>query len=42
MLAITLGSASVSAFMNNTPVVVILTPVVIALAHSMGASASST
>jgi di/tricarboxylate transporter len=40
MLAITLGSASVSAFMNNTPVVVILTPVVIALAHSMGASPS--
>jgi di/tricarboxylate transporter len=40
MLAITLGSATVSAFMNNTPVVVILTPVVIALAHSMGASPS--
>ena len=37
---ITAGAASISAFMNNTPVVVILTPVVIALAHSMGISAS--
>ena len=35
MLVITIGAATVSAFMNNTPVVVILTPVVIALAHSM-------
>jgi di/tricarboxylate transporter len=40
MLAITGGAASVSAFMNNTPVVVILTPVVIALAHSMKMAAS--
>lgn len=40
MLAITLGSAAVSAFMNNTPVVVILTPVVIALANSMGMAPS--
>ena len=40
MLAITIGPATVSAFMNNTPVVVILTPVVIALAHSMGMSPS--
>ena len=40
MLAITIGAASVSAFMNNTPVVVILTPVVIALASSMGISPS--
>jgi di/tricarboxylate transporter len=40
MLAITLFSSTVSAFMNNTPVVVILTPVVIALANSMGLSPS--
>jgi di/tricarboxylate transporter len=40
MLAITVGAATVSAFMNNTPVVVILTPVVIALANSMGMSPS--
>jgi di/tricarboxylate transporter len=40
MLAVTLLPAVVSAFMNNTPVVVILTPVVIALAHSMGMAPS--
>lgn len=40
MLAITVGPAAVSAFMNNTPVVVILTPVVIGLAHSMGMAPS--
>ena len=34
-LPITIGAATISAFMNNTPVVVILTPVVIALAHSI-------
>ncbi|MFO1070772.1 MAG: SLC13 family permease [Geminicoccaceae bacterium] len=40
MLAITGGAAVVSAFMNNTPVVVILTPVVFGLARAMGMSAS--
>ena len=40
MFTITAGAATVSAFMNNTPVVVILTPVTIALAHSVGLSAS--
>jgi di/tricarboxylate transporter len=40
LLAVMVGSATVSAFMNNTPVVVILTPVVIVLAHSVGMSAS--
>jgi di/tricarboxylate transporter len=40
MLTLTAGAATVSAFMNNTPVVVILTPVAIALAHSVGISAS--
>jgi di/tricarboxylate transporter len=40
MLAVTIVPAIVSAFMNNTPVVVILTPVVIALANSMGMSPS--
>ena len=40
MFTLTAGAATVSAFMNNTPVVVILTPVAIALAHSLGLSAS--
>ncbi len=40
MFTLTTGAATVSAFMNNTPVVVILTPVAIALAHSIGISAS--
>ncbi len=40
MFTITLSAAAVSAFMNNTPVVVILTPVTIALAHSIGLSPS--
>lgn len=40
MLAITIGAATVSAFMNNTPVVVILTPVVIGLAHTLGMAPS--
>jgi di/tricarboxylate transporter len=40
MFTLTAGAATVSAFMNNTPVVVILTPVAIALAHSIGLSAS--
>jgi di/tricarboxylate transporter len=40
MLAVTIGAATVSAFMNNTPVVVILTPVVMALANSMGIAPS--
>ena len=40
MFTLTAGAAAVSAFMNNTPVVVILTPVTIALAHTLGLSAS--
>ncbi|MFO1039184.1 MAG: SLC13 family permease [Geminicoccaceae bacterium] len=40
LLAVTVGSAAVSAFINNTPVVVILTPVVIALAGSLKMSPS--
>jgi di/tricarboxylate transporter len=40
MFTLTSSAAAVSAFMNNTPVVVILTPVTIALAHSLGLSAS--
>ena len=40
MLTLTASAAAVSAFMNNTPVVVILTPVTIALAHTLGLSAS--
>jgi di/tricarboxylate transporter len=40
IFTLTAGAATVSAFMNNTPVVVILTPVAIALAHSVGLSAS--
>lgn len=40
LLAITTGAATISAFMNNTPVVVILTPVVIMLAHKMSMSAA--
>jgi di/tricarboxylate transporter len=40
LLAITIGAASISAFMNNTPVVVILTPVVIMLSHKMEMSAA--
>ena len=40
MVTLTASAATVSAFMNNTPVVVILTPVTIALAHSLGLSAS--
>ena len=40
MLTLTTSAAAVSAFMNNTPVVVILTPVTIALAHTLGLSAS--
>lgn len=35
LLTVTLGAATVSAFMNNTPVVVVLTPVVIGLAQSL-------
>ena len=34
------GAAGVSAFINNTPVVVILTPVVILLAHQLGMAPS--
>ena len=40
MLAVTIGAATISAFMNNTPVVVILTPVVIMLSHKMEMSAA--
>ena len=40
MLAVTVGAAVVSAFMNNTPVVVILTPIVVMLAHAVGRSPS--
>jgi di/tricarboxylate transporter len=40
MLAVTIGSASISAFMNNTPVVVIMTPVVIAMAYGLRTSPS--
>lgn len=40
IFTLTAGAATVSAFMNNTPVVVILTPVAIALAHTLGLSAS--
>jgi di/tricarboxylate transporter len=40
MFTLTTGAATVSAFMNNTPVVVILTPVAIALARALGLSAS--
>ena len=40
IFTLTAGAATVSAFMNNTPVVVILTPVAIALAHALGISAS--
>lgn len=40
LLAITVGSATVSAFMNNTPVVVIMTPICIALAHQLTMSPS--
>jgi di/tricarboxylate transporter len=40
LFTLTAGAATVSAFMNNTPVVVILTPVAIALAHAVGLSAS--
>jgi di/tricarboxylate transporter len=40
LLTITGSAAAVSAFMNNTPVVVVLTPVTIALAHSVGLSPS--
>ena len=38
--AMLLGTMLLSAFINNTPVVVILTPVAIALAHSLGMSPS--
>lgn len=38
--AMMLGAMLLSAFINNTPVVVILTPVAIALAHSLGMSPS--
>ena len=41
MFTLTTGAATVSAFMNNTPVVVILTPVAIALAHSLGSAPPS-
>lgn len=34
------GVATLSAFVNNTPVVVVLTPLVIALAHALGEPAS--
>ncbi len=40
MLAIMLGVMVLSAFVNNTPVVVIMTPVVIALAHAVRMPAS--
>ena len=40
LLAVTIGAATISAFMNNTPVVVILTPVVIMLSHKMEMSAA--
>lgn len=36
MLAITLIAMVASAFMNNTPVVIVLTPLIISLAHSIG------
>ena len=39
-IAVMLGAMVVSAFMNNTPVVVILTPVVFALAAAVGISPS--
>ena len=39
-LLLTAGAATVSAFINNTPVVVVLTPVTIALANSVGQSPS--
>jgi len=39
-LVMMLGCLITSAFINNTPIVVIMTPVIIALAHSMKTSAS--
>jgi len=40
LVALMFGVMALSAFINNTPVVVILTPVVIALAQSLGTSPS--
>jgi di/tricarboxylate transporter len=40
MATMALVAAAISAFVNNTPVVVILTPMMIALAHAMKASPS--
>ncbi|QLH39659.1 MAG: sodium-coupled transporter [Defluviicoccus sp.] len=40
LMVMMLGSMVLSAFINNTPIVVIMTPVVIALAHSLGSSTS--
>lgn len=40
MIVITVSAATVSAFMNNTPVVVILTPIVIMMAQRLGMAAS--
>ncbi|MBK8174022.1 MAG: SLC13 family permease [Rhodospirillales bacterium] len=40
VMVLMLGSLVTSAFINNTPIVVIMTPVAIALAHSLKSSAS--
>lgn len=40
LMVMMLGSLAASAFINNTPIVVIMTPVIIALAHSLKSSAS--
>ena len=40
LMVLMLGSLAASAFINNTPIVVIMTPVAIALAHSLKSSAS--
>lgn len=41
LLVLMLGAMALSAFINNTPVVVILTPVVIALGQAIGTAPSS-
>lgn len=40
MFLMMFGSMGASAFMNNTPIVILLTPVMISVAHSVGASPS--
>jgi di/tricarboxylate transporter len=40
LMVMMLGCLAMSAFINNTPIVVIMTPVIIALAHSLKASAT--